>query len=92
LLQELFVADEGEGGASALSATGRRGEREREKTNLDLGGVSRGVTEGDEHDSGDVDDLAVDLEDAGGGLHLSFEAMGGGSEPVRGRDKEVSRR
>jgi hypothetical protein len=48
---------------------------------LDVGGVGRSVSERDQHDTGDVDDLAVDLEDTSGGLHLRFETVRRSAEP-----------
>lgn len=36
-------------------------ERNNETTNLDLARVSGSVSKGHEHDSGDINDLAVDL-------------------------------
>ena len=47
-----------------------------------LGSMSRLIVERDEHHSGEVDDLGVDLEDSGRGLNLSFKAVGGGAEPA----------
>lgn len=48
---------------------------------LGLGGVGSVVTEGDEHSTGQVDDLGIEFEDFGGSLNLGFETMRGGSEP-----------
>lgn len=57
----------------------------RGMTYFDVGGMGCSVSERHEHDSRDVDDLTIDLENSRGGLHLSFETVRGSTEPTASR-------
>jgi len=48
-----------------------------------LGCMRRIVTEGDEHDARQIDDLSIDLEHLCCGLNLGLEAVGWGAEPAQ---------
>lgn len=48
--------------------------------------MGRRVSERHEHDSGNVDDLTVDLEHSSGSLHLRLESVGWRTEPVKGSE------
>lgn len=52
-------------------------------THLDIGSVSSSISERHEHDTGDVDDLTINLEDTSSSLHLRFESMRGSTKPTR---------
>lgn len=49
--------------------------KDARRTDLGFTGVSRVVTEADQHDSRDVDHLAVEFQHSSRGLHLRLQSM-----------------